>query len=244
MKHDENQVPYLVFMLTLSLFALAALAGDAIIALDESARLLLEHVDTAICVLFFLDFLVTLWRSENKARYLVTWGWLDLASSIPMLDILRWGRAARVVRIFRVLRAVRAARILTSFILERRAQSGFFAVALVSIVLVVFASLAILHFERVDNANIQGPDDALWWAVVTITTVGYGDKYPVSPEGRAVAVLLMIAGVGLFGTFSGFVAAWFLGPGEKKHENDLEALRVEIRALRELLEQRQRSEEA
>jgi voltage-gated potassium channel len=105
---------------------------------------------------------------------------------------------------------VRAAKVLSEFILYRRAQSAFLTALLVSLLLIVLAASAILQFETSSEANIRTPEDAVWWAVVTITTVGYGDKYPLSTEGRLMAALLMTAGVGLFGTFSGFVAAWFL----------------------------------
>ncbi len=146
-----------------------------------------------------------------RLRYLVRWGWLDLLSSIPAVDVLRWGRAARILRIVRVIRGVKATKLLSEFVLARRAQSAFLAASLIAILLVVFSSAAILQFETSAEANIRTPEDAIWWAVVTITTVGYGDRYPVSPEGRIIAALLMTAGVGLFGTFSGFIAAWFLG---------------------------------
>lgn len=78
-----------------------------------------------------------------------------------------------------------------------------------------FSAIAILGFEAdADSANIRSPEDALWWAVTTITTVGYGDRFPVTTEGRIIAAVLMTAGVGLFGTLSGVVAAWFLAPTE------------------------------
>jgi voltage-gated potassium channel len=234
MERTATQVPYLVFTLGLSILALGLLGGEAILKPDQETRVIIDYADFAICILFFLDFVITFWRSENRVRYLLTWGWLDLLSSIPMIDALRWGRTARIVRILRILRGVRATRILAAFILERRAQSGLLAAALVSVVLVVFASVAVLHFERDEgeNANIKGPEDALWWAVATITTVGYGDRFPVSPEGRIVATFLMTAGVGLFGTSSGFVAAWFLAPAREKQESELQLLRAEIGELR------------
>ena len=107
---------------------------------------------------------------------------------------------------------------------------------LVTFVLIVFGSVTVLLFERGADANITGAEDALWWAIVTMTTVGYGDRFPVSLEGRVVAVLLMTGGVGLFGVFSGSVAAWFLQPGQKQREVSIEGLREEINALRVLLE--------
>jgi len=235
-RRAEAEGPYLIFILALSLFALGALAVQTLVRLDPSTVGILAYADNGVCALFFLDFIISLVRAEKRARYFVRWGWLDLLSSIPMVDALRWGRAARVMRILRVLRGVRSAKILSEFILHRRAQSAFLAATLVSVLLVVMASIAILQFETSPDANIKTPEDALWWAIVTITTVGYGDKYPVSSEGRLMAGFLMVVGVGFFGVLSGFVAAWFLKPQTQKKDNDIEALADEIRQLRELLE--------
>ena len=236
MRRAEAEGPYLIFILALSLFALGALAVQTLARLDPSTVEILAYADNGVCALFFLDFVISLLRAEKRARYLIRWGWLDLLSSIPMVAALRWGRAARVIRILRVLRGVRSAKILSEFILHRRAQSGFLAATLVSLLLVVMASIAILQFETSLDANIKTPEDALWWVIVTITTVGYGDKYPVSSEGRLLAGFLMVVGVGLFGVFSGFVAAWFLKPQTQKEQNEIEALAGEIRQLRELVE--------
>lgn len=230
--------PYQLFMLVLCLYALGGLAAESLFSIDQSTRTILDSADNLVCALFFLDFLISFFRAPNKWKYFATWGWIDLASSIPLIDTLRWGRAARVVRIFRVLRGIRATKLIVSFILDRRSEATFLAAALISILLVVFSSIAILQFETAADANIKTPDDALWWAFVTITTVGYGDKVPLSPEGRLIAGLLMTAGVGLFGTFSGFIAAWFLEPEAKKGQDEREGLRQELLAIRQLLEKR------
>jgi len=80
------------------------------------------------------------------------------------------------------------------------------------LVVVLFSgSIAALHFESAStDGNIRTAGDALWWAIVTVTTVGYGDLYPVTVEGRVVAVVLMVAGVGTFATLAGALASWFL----------------------------------
>lgn len=221
----------------LSVYAVVALAVSTFVELSPSTRAILEYADTAVCLLFFLDFVVTLARSPNRLRYFLTWGWLDLLSSIPAVDALRWGRAARILRILRVLRGLRATKILSEFVLYRRAQSTFLAALLISILLVVLSASAVLQFETSPEANIRTPEDAVWWAVVTVTTVGYGDRFPLSTEGRLIAALLMTAGVGLFGTFSGFVASWFLAaPQARSHElQAIERLELEVRLLREQL---------
>jgi len=224
--------PYELFMLALCIFALVSMAIDTFLPIDQDSRAVLQWADTAVCLLFFLDFLHSLWRAENRWRYFITWGWIDLLSSIPTIDVLRWGRAGRILRVFRLLRGVRATRLLATFILGRRRESAFLAATLVSILLVTFSSIAVLQFEDESNSNIKGPEDAIWWSLVTLTTVGYGDRFPVTTEGRMVGALLMVAGVGLFGTMSGFVASWFLSPLRQKEEADIEVLRREISELR------------
>lgn len=215
---DERRVrPYQLFILALSLYALAALSVEVLAPVSPGTKQILEVSDAAVCILFFADFVYQMVRAPNKWRYFWRWGWLDLLSSIPMIDALRVGRLARVVRILRVLRGLRSTKLLASFILERRSESAFLAAALLSLLLVVFSSIAVLQFEgNRTGGNIRSAEDALWWAITTITTVGYGDRFPVSTEGRVVGGVLMMAGVGLFGTLSGFIAAWFLKPAEKQ----------------------------
>ena len=112
--------PYLLFTLALSLFTLGMLAVDALFRLDARTREIIAWLDNGVCLLFFLDFVLTFWRAESKAGYFFKWGWLDLLSSIPMVDELRWGRLARVFRIFRILRGLRAAKLLSELIVPGR----------------------------------------------------------------------------------------------------------------------------
>lgn len=223
-------------MLALCVYVLVALAAEVILRPDAETRLLLQYADTAICVVFLVDFLLCLYRAEDRLRYLYTWGWLDLASSIPTIGVARWGRAARATRIFRMLRGVRATKILGSLALAKRAESTFLAASFIAILMLIVAGILILQVETAAESNIRTAGDALWWALSTITTVGYGDRYPVTAEGRFVAALLMCAGVGLFGMFSGFLAAWFVAPAANQERAELDALREEVRQLRAILE--------
>lgn len=235
---QSESVPYQLFMLVLCVLALAALGWEVVADPGPEVRSLLDHADTAVCVLFFIDFCVTLWRAENRMRYLATWGWIDLVSSIPMLDAARWGRIARATRIFRVIRAMRATTLLGRALIEGRAQTGIFAAVLTAILLLLVSSISILQVETVRESNITGAEDALWWALTTITTVGYGDRFPVTTEGRAVAAVLMCAGVGLFGTFSAYLASVFVSPGVREESREIVDLRREIAELRALIVER------
>ncbi len=225
-------------MLSLCVASLLTLLAQAIFHFDPQSREVFDYVDNIICVLFLIDFIVCLYRAENRLRYLVTWGWLDLLSCVPTLDIARWGRLARIFRIFRVLRAVRSGKVLATLIVARRAQSAILAAGLLMLLLIFLGSLSVLHFESGPEANIRSAEDAVWWAFTTMTTVGYGDRYPVSTEGRAIAVLLMLAGVGLLGILSGYLASWFLETDIANENHELIELRLEVAALRRLLEER------
>lgn len=221
---------YQFFMLVLSVYALVVVGAQMSIDLLPEVATLLDYSDVAICALFFADFLVSLYTAPDRWAYLRRWGWLDLLSSLPMLDAARWGRAARIVRILRVLRGLRATKVLTGAILRRRAENGVVAALLAAIILTTLCSAAVLQVETAPESNIKTAEDAAWWALTTMTTVGYGDRFPVTTEGRAIAAVLMIAGVDLFTTFSGLLAAWFMQPA-RTSQDEVARLREQIASL-------------
>lgn len=228
--------PYQLFMLGLCVYVLAALTAQTLFTLDPETIKILDLADVAVCVVFMLDFFHALAIAPNRWRYLVTWGWLDFISSIPTLDVCRWGRAARIFRILRVLRGLRAARLISTFVLEKRAECAFWAASLIGILVTIFGSIAILQLEADAGANIKNASDALWWSFVTVTTVGYGDHFPVTSSGRLLAALMMFTGIGLFGTFTAYVASAFMAPGEADQDRELAEIRQEMARLRETLE--------
>ncbi len=223
--------PYQLFMLSMCLWALLILGAESFFPLSQSTVTILDYADNVVCGLFLLDFLNSFVRAPNKTRYFLTWGWIDLLSSIPTVSQLRWGRAARVMRILRVLRGIKSARAIAHFVAGRRAESAFLASLLISLLLIVSSSIAVLQFEVPAGGNIKSAEDAIWWAVSTMTTVGYGDAYPSTSEGRVVAMFLMAAGVGVFGTFSGLVASWFLSPAAEEADSDLADIKATLARL-------------
>jgi voltage-gated potassium channel len=238
MKHafaEQRSVPYQFFMLALCIWALLLLGASSFVRLDPATQTILDYADTLVCVLFLGDFFYNLATVKRRLRYLVTWGWIDLLSSIPTVAVFRWGRAARVMRILRVLRGLKSARTIAHFVAAKREQSAFFASVLLCLLMIIACSIAILQFEVPAGGNIQTAEDALWWAMSTMTTVGYGDRYPISAEGRVVAVFLMASGVGVFGILSGLVASWFLSPAVKETDSDVEELKTMIKELQEQL---------
>jgi len=237
---SRQQAAYLLFVLVISVIALGVLAADGFIDADSEVGRVLHYADLLLCALFFADFLHCFAKAENKKRYMLTWGWLDLISSIPAVGPLRWGRAVRLVRVLRVLRGIRSVRIFVRLILERRRQSAGLAALLATILVVGVSSILILKLEDAAGAeaNLHTAEDAIWWSVVTMTTVGYGDHYPVTAGGRVVAALVIFAGVGLIGIWAGIATSWFLEASEEEQDDTIEELRDEIRALREAIEKR------
>jgi voltage-gated potassium channel len=218
----EEKLSILDLLVTiLSIYVLGALLADTLYDLPPETSILLNYIDNAICFLFFLDFCIRLFNAENKAKFM-RWGWIDLVSSIPMVDFLRVGRLFRLVRLFRVIRAFRSTRKLVHHIFKDKSQGALTSVSVFAILMVIFSAIAILQVETDPQSNIHTAEDALWWAYVTMTTVGYGDKYPVTTEGRLIATVLMTAGVGLFGTFTAFIATLFVKDQRAKDKQKAE----------------------
>jgi voltage-gated potassium channel len=111
----------------------------------------------------------------------------------------------------------RGARHMLREFLGNRAQSALLTLLFFIILVLEFGGMAMVAVESSSSeANIHTPFDAVWYTFVTITTVGYGDRYPVTTEGRLIGIVIMTAGVGLFGTLTGYLANAFLAPPKRK----------------------------
>lgn len=201
--------------------------------LSDGASAACRAINIAVWVLFGADFAIRLALAERRAHFVVV-HWLDvLTLALPML---------------RPLRALRAAVALN--LLARRgrafARRGVVASVVAAIAVIgLIASLAILDAERGNpEANIRSFGDAVWWAIATVTTVGYGDHYPTTTEGRYVAIGLMLMGIALLGVVTASLASWFVErmsaaeQAEQRTEVELAALTAEVRALRAELARR------
>ncbi|OBT07938.1 ion transporter [Vibrio sp. UCD-FRSSP16_10] len=245
-KHELGPLQFLT--LILSIYVLIVLFIENAFSLPEDVSDLLSTIDTLVCFVFLADFSQRFYRAPNKLKFM-KWGWIDLLSSIPMVDALRYGRFIHLVRFFRILRAIRSTKVILYYLFHNRRMGTFTIVASVSVLLVIFGAIGILQFEKgLPESNIHTASDALWWAFVTITTVGYGDFYPVSAFGRAVAAVLMTAGVGLFGTFTGLVANWFMleeqsqtsQHDQQEHDvlkNEIHVLHAELNEIKQLIKE-------
>jgi voltage-gated potassium channel len=204
-----------VAILILTVLSLCALVADTLFVLPKEVTNLIHAIDTVVCGVFFLDFLIQLHRAESKVSFL-RWGWIDLIASIPNIDFLRWGRLVRILRIIRLFRGVRSLQRILRMIFHDRIETGVASLGLTLFLLLTFSSICILICEDHADGNIKTAGDAIWWSFATVTTVGYGDKYPLTAEGRILGSFLMIAGVGMFASLSGLAASFFLGVQDRE----------------------------
>lgn len=193
---------------------------------DPTAENVLTIIDIPLTAIFFFDFILRLRTAESKSNYFFRqFGWADLTASLPF-------PALKILRLFRIFRAWRmiqhyGAKNLRRQLIEHRADAALSVVAFLIICVLEFGGIFVLLAERSNpDSNIKTASDAVWWAFVSITTVGYGDRYPTTNWGRIVGLFVMMTGVGLFGVLTGYLANSFLSP-PKKTEEDKEPAKQE-----------------
>ncbi|WP_238220063.1 potassium channel family protein [Tsukamurella pulmonis] len=210
--------------------ALGFLAVYAVQVLDVAptplVRCLVDWSDIAIWAAFVADYLIRVRLSTDRWRFVRTHPIDLLAIALPP---------------FRPLRALRAAPLLIGGLHRARLTRARLAVFVgtTSVLVVFLCSLAFLDAERgAPDTKVTGYGDALWWAAVTVTTVGYGDVYPVTTEGRIVALLLMVVGIGLISFVIGTATSWVVDQLKAADaralntDREVDELTAEVRALR------------
>lgn len=213
-----------VFVLTM--VVLGMLLVEMVVKLPEEISKILDWTDTCVCLLLLIDFAIRFRHAKSKLQFM-KWGWIDLVASIPTLPMFRAGRLIRLLRIIRLLRAIRVSQRITSILFRNKIHGGLTSVVVIFALLVIFSSVGVLICEQPNpDAKIKSAEDAIWWSVATITTVGYGDLYPITTEGRCLAMLLMISGVGMFGALSGIIASFMLGQGKEKGDDKKEIMEM------------------
>jgi voltage-gated potassium channel len=215
----------------LSIFVISAMVAEMLFEFDPEIIVVLHVVDTAICMLFLADFCRRLITAPSKLAYL-KWGWIDLAASIPSIEALRWGRVVSLTRLFMLLRAVRSGRAILRVIRNDPARAVITLTLLLAMVLTITSALMILSVENVERSNIKTGYDALWWTLTTVTTVGYGDCYPVTIKGRMIGAVVMVGGIALYATLTAFISAKIMDLHQRHERDEVDAIYDEVRSLR------------
>jgi voltage-gated potassium channel len=210
-----------LLVVVLAVASVLLLFLEATSVLSQEQRRVVGYADLTIACLFLVEFAYRFGISEQKGRFLRR-HWWELVASIPLT--LDWTQALRAIQLLRVVRIVRLLRVLRLGGRLRVLASASQTLAryrsivtLTSVVstIVFTASLAFHYFEAGVNQNVHGLGDSLWWSLTTVTTVGYGDIFPVTSGGRFVSAILMIIGIGTLGAYTGLIASFVI---ENRHE--------------------------
>jgi voltage-gated potassium channel len=235
---------YDLFILVLTVLSLAIMVV-LLLPLSDATIQLLTVYDNLVCVVFLVDFFINLTRASKKREYFIgRRGWLDLIGSIPTFGVFKFTALLRLARLSRLARITRLMRgqnksALVKDIVDHRGQYAAFVTVLVAMIVLVITSTMVLQFEsRSAEANITTGGDTLWWAIVTITTVGYGDRFPVTTAGRITGVFVMLAGVGIIGALASILASILVPPAQTEEE-EVEAARVDAAVHQDLAEIKQ-----
>ncbi len=205
-----------LFIVALALVSVALLLFEVAADVSPEGQKLIEKLDLGIAVVFLGEFSWRLARATDR-RLFFKRHWWELLASIPltseMTQALRGLRVLRVVRLMRLLRVVRLG--VRLHILAQQAESfaGETSLPLLGFVVGSITFCGALGFHYVEfgvNPNVDSFGDSLWWAAVTVATVGYGDIFPITTAGRLVAVLLMVTGIGALGVFTAEIAGYVI----------------------------------
>lgn len=194
-------------------------------------------INYSLTVFFLTDFIYRLITAPDKKDYFFkNFGWMDLLGSVPFYGL-------RILRLFRFVRIIRLMIQMGKDALAKdfrgnRAGSALVTVSLLVILLIQFGSYFIIGVEAESpQANITNPFDAIWWAVVTVATVGYGDQYPVTSAGRIIGTLVIISGVILFSVLTGFIAIKFFSADNPYGDDIPITIMEKLESIQELSEQ-------
>lgn len=210
-------VDYESFVLALVVMSLVNWAYILFLRPDSAQSQVLWIMNTGLSMFLLLDFVVRAWRQPHH-RWRFLWrggGWMVLLGSLPV----PFAGILRVVWVWLSARLLRSRdyREMRNIVVQRRAQSTLLGAILTATFVLEAGALLMLSMEsKASGANIKTGIDSLWWSVVTLSTVGYGDKYPVTTSGRLLGVIVIVVGVGLFSALTSFLAQWFL----KSHAAD------------------------
>ncbi len=213
---DVKDFGYEIFIAFISILSVVNLVLVYLPGVGPAATDVVYTINIFLTIIFFFDFGFRLLTAQSRTYYFLRdWGWADLFACAPVFRFLRIFRIVKAYRFFHTYGTKKT----MYYLRYHRAEAALYILIFSVILILEAGSFLVLQAESgAPDANILTSGDALWWAYVTITTVGYGDYHPVTDNGRIIGIIVMTTGVGIFATFAGYIAHKLLAPAERCRE--------------------------
>lgn len=224
-------------MAILSLIVAIILILELTLNLNKTTLKILYTIDFFIWVIFVIDYFKRLYKSRNKKKFIKR-NIIDLISIIPLYTILAVFRILNILKIGKVSRIANISKVVRIFGVFKKSKTNFEIfiktnnfnyTLLIGILVLIVSSILMTFIEKIDFF------DSLWWSIVTVTTVGYGDIYPKTILGKIVATILMFMGIGLIGSLTSTISTYFINKENKSNEEDYKTkiLKDSIKSLQD-----------
>lgn len=203
-----------LFIQLLILISVIAFSVETIPDLEPQTVSVLRIVEIVCVVLFTIEYLLRIYVADSKLKFVFSFfGLIDLFAILPFylsfgVD-LRFLRSLRFLRLFRVLKLVRYNKAINHFTnAVKSAKEEIILFLFVTLLLIYFSAIGIYYFEHdAQPEHFASVFDSLWWAIITLTTVGYGDIYPITAGGRVFTFLMLMIGLGIVAIPTGIISS-------------------------------------
>ncbi|MDF4221363.1 ion transporter [Maribacter sp. M208] len=202
------------FIQALIFISIISFSYETIPDLDTSTRKILRIIEVFCVLVFSIEYLLRIYVADHKLKFVFSfYGIIDLLAILPFylaLGIdLRSLRALRFLRLFRILKLMRYNRAINHFTKAiALAKEEILLFLIVTLILIYFSAVGIYYFENeVQPENFSSIFDSLWWAIITLTTVGYGDVYPITVGGKVFTFFILMIGLGIVAIPTGIISS-------------------------------------
>lgn len=203
-----------IFIQALILITIVAFSFETIPDLKPETKNLLHQIEIVCVVIFTIEYVLRIYVADNKPKFIFSFfGIIDLLAILPFYLSLGLGlaslRALRFLRLFRILKLARYNRAIQNFSRAiKSAKEEIMLFFFITLMLIYFAAVGIYYFEHeAQPEHFSSVFDSLWWAIITLTTVGYGDVYPITIGGRVFTFVLLLIGLGIVAIPTGIISS-------------------------------------
>ncbi|MDF4202084.1 ion transporter [Maribacter sp. SA7] len=213
------------FIQALIFLSIISFSYETVPDLEPGTRKILKIIEVFCVLVFSIEYLLRIYVADNKFKFIFSfYGVIDFLAILPFylaLGIdLRSLRALRFLRLFRILKLMRYNRAINHFTKAiALAKEEILLFLIVTLILIYFSAVGIYYFENeVQPENFSSIFDSLWWAIITLTTVGYGDVYPITVGGKVFTFFILMIGLGIVAIPTGIISSALTKSVDKKEE--------------------------